>query len=62
MDEKSQKILRMRPGALRARPKQPQLQEKSRRKPPLSLERSGSGGKVIPFKPRPETDPPEPAA
>jgi hypothetical protein len=61
MDEKTQKILRMRPAELRTRPKQRQFQEKSRRNPALSLEGSASG-KVIPFKPRPETEPPEPAA
>ena len=62
MDEKTRKILRMRPDTLRARPKELQLQDKSEQKPALSLKGSGRSGKVIPFRPRPQAEPPEPAA
>jgi len=62
MDEKSRKILRMRPETLRARPKELQFQEKGQQKPAVNPEGSGSSGKVIPFKLRPGTEPPEPAA
>jgi len=52
----------MRPDTLRARPKELQLQDKSEQKPALSLKGSGRSGKVIPFRPRPQAEPPEPAA